>query len=93
MPDPVNINTAETNLRQMVRRAASKDAQRFLITEPDGQKAILLGFDDYLRLITRPLPITEELNHISRINGNDKMTMEEIDAEIAEARADKRKAV
>jgi hypothetical protein len=62
-----------------------------LISEPDGRKAVLAGINDDLRLIS-PLQIAGELCCISESNGNASMTMDEIDAEIAAYRNEKRQS-
>jgi hypothetical protein len=49
-----------------------------------------MGMEDYLDTVAPIDPVLAEFHAIARANGTDKMTMDEIDAEIAAYRAEQR---
>ena len=89
---PVSISAAKarSSLGQIIRRASGKNSERFVIGLRGGPKVIVMGLEDYLGLLVPVDPLMAEFHAISVANGNDKMTMEEIDAEIAACRAEQR---
>lgn len=89
---PVSISAAKarSNLGQIIRRASGENKERFLIGLRGGPQAVVLGLEDYLGLLASVDPLMAEFHAISVANGTDKMTMEEIDAEIAAYRAEQR---
>jgi hypothetical protein len=89
---PVSLSAAQarSKLGQMIRRASGKNPERFVIGLRGGPKVIVMGLEDYLDTIAPPNPLLAEMHAISIANGTDKMTMDEIDAEIAACRAEQR---
>jgi hypothetical protein len=91
---PQSLTTAEarSKLGQIIRRASGKNPERFLIGLRNGPQAVVLGLEDYLELIAPKPDILAQMHAISVANGTDKMTMDEIDAEIAAWREEERMA-
>ena len=89
---PRSLTTAEarSKLGQIIRRASGKNSERFLIGLRGGPQAVVLGLEDYFSLLAPEHPLLAEFHAISKANGNDKMTMDEIDAEIAACREEER---
>jgi len=89
---PLAVTAAEVraNLGRIIRRASGKNPARFIIGLRGGPKAILMGLEDYLDSIAPAPAFLAEMHAISVANGTDKMTMEEIDAEIAACAAERR---
>lgn len=90
IPKSVTSAQARSNLGQMIRRASGKNRERFLIKMRGEPKAVVIGIDEYLSLIAPTSPIMAEIHAYSVAHGGDKITMEEIDAEIAAYRAEQR---
>jgi len=90
IPRSITAAEARSNLGQIIRRASGKNPERFVIGLRGGPKAILMGLEDYLDTIAPANPLMAEMHAISIANGTDKMTMDEIDAEIAACRAEQR---
>jgi hypothetical protein len=90
IPRSITAAEARSNLGQIIRRASGKNPERFVIGLRGGQKAILMGLEDYLDTIAPEHPVMAKIRAISKANGTDKMTMDEIDAEIAAYRAEQR---
>ncbi len=74
----------------MIRRASAKDPDRFVIAVRGKPKVVVMGVDDYNSLIAAPPGIMAEIHALSKANGTDKLTTEEIDAEIAAYREEHR---
>ncbi len=92
IPVKVSAAQARANLGQIIRRASGKNPERFLIGRRGGPKVIVMGLEDYLDTVA-PIPVNPlmaEIHAYSVANGGDKITMEEIDAEIASYRAEQR---
>ncbi|MGA3071265.1 MAG: type II toxin-antitoxin system Phd/YefM family antitoxin [Terracidiphilus sp.] len=89
---PVSISAAQarSNLGQIIRRASGKNPERFVIGLRGEPKVIVMGLEDYLDTIAPEHPVMAEIRAISKANGTDKLTMDDIDAEIAAYRAEQR---
>ncbi|MGA3371301.1 MAG: hypothetical protein ABSC48_06015 [Terracidiphilus sp.] len=89
---PVSLSAAQarSKLGQIIRRASGKNPERFVIGLRGGPKVIVMGLEDYLDTIAPPNPLMAEIHAYSIAHGGDKITMEEIDAEIAACRAEQR---
>jgi prevent-host-death family protein len=90
IPRSITAAEARSKLGQIIRRASGKKKERFVIGLRGGPKAILMGLEDYLDTIAPPNPLMAEIHAFSIANGGDKITMDEIDAEIAACRAEQR---
>ena len=92
IPQSLTTAQARSKLGQIIRRASGKNGERFLIGQPNGPQAVVLGLEEYLTLMAPKPAILAQMHAISIANGNDKMTMDEIDAEIAAWREEERLA-
>jgi hypothetical protein len=90
IPRSITAAEARSNLGQIIRRASGKNPERFVIGLRVGPKAILMGLEDYLDTIAPEHPVMAKIRAISKANGADKLSMDEIDAEIAAYRAEQR---
>jgi hypothetical protein len=88
IPRSITAAQARSKLGQIIRRASGKNPERFVIGLRGGPKAILMGLEDYLDTIAPANPLMAEIHAFSVANGGDKITMDEIDAEIAACRAE-----
>jgi hypothetical protein len=88
IPRSISAAQARSKLGQIIRRASGKNPERFVIGLRGGPKAILMGLEDYLDTIAPANPLMAEIHAFSVANGGDKITMDEIDAEIAACRAE-----
>jgi prevent-host-death family protein len=88
---PVSIGAAKvrSSLGQIIRRVSAKSPERFLIGVRGKPKAVLMGLEDYLALVGRRPAIMSEIHSLSEATGTDKLTIEEIDAEIADYRRER----
>jgi prevent-host-death family protein len=85
----ISALTARTQLGQIMNRAIENN-DRFLV-ERNGEPAVLiLSVADYIKTIAPPRDWLKNLQDDARRNGLDKLTMEEIDAEIAASRRERR---
>ncbi len=75
------------NFGDILRRLSGKQRERFVVSKNDKAKAILLSLQDYIDLIAPDHPLMAEIHAYSVAHGGDKISMEEIDAEIAACRA------
>lgn len=92
IPRSLTTLEARSQLEQILRRATGENPERFLIGESGGPQAVVLGLEDYFSILAPEHPILAKFHAISKANGNDKMTMDEIDAEIAACREEERLA-
>jgi prevent-host-death family protein len=81
----VSALTARTQLGQILKRVESKN-ERFIIRRRGEPQAIVMSIRDYVDIVAPAPDWLKEMWAISKKNGTDKITMKEIDAEIAEVR-------
>lgn len=91
MTRKISALTARTQFGQIMERAVSKN-ERFLVNRRGEMAVVILSVDDYLRTIAPADPALAAARVEAKRKGLDKLTMEEIDAEIAEYRKEKRAA-
>ena len=89
IPRVVTALTARTQLGQILKRVKGR-RERFVIGRRGEPQAVILGFDDFLETFA-PAPdwLARSWKAAER-NGTAKLTMRQIDAEIARARAARR---
>jgi prevent-host-death family protein len=90
IPVSVGAAKARSNLGQIIRRASGKKQERFVIGLRGEPKVVVMGHEDYLSTIAPEQALMAEFHAISKANGTDELTMEEIDAEIAAYREEQR---
>jgi prevent-host-death family protein len=79
---------ARTQLGQILERV-SQDRERFLVTKNGEAKAVILGVEDFLQAIAKTPSSLKALQEQAQKRGTDKLTLEEIEAEIAAVRKSK----
>lgn len=89
MTSKITAATAQSEFDQIMTRAV-KHNDRFLV-EGDGESAVLiLSLADYYRTLAPPPDWLQESWEDAKRNGLDKLSMEEIDAEISASRRERR---
>jgi PHD/YefM family antitoxin component YafN of YafNO toxin-antitoxin module len=89
MTRKVSALTARKQLGQIMNRAVEHNG-RFLV-ERNGEPAVLiLSVVDYIKTIAPPPNWLKNIQAEAKRKGLDKLTMEEIDAEIAASRRERR---
>lgn len=76
---------ARTQFGQILERV-SQNHERFLVTKKGEAKAVILGVEDFLHLIAHTPESLATLQEQAKKSGADKLTLEEIEAEIASVR-------
>lgn len=72
---------ARTQLGQILERV-KKNQDRFLISRNGEATAVILGIEDYLRNIVKQPDVLTKLQKQAKRAGTDKLSLEDIDAEI-----------
>jgi prevent-host-death family protein len=72
---------ARTQLGQILERV-KKNQDRFLISKKGEATAVILSVEDYLRNILKQPDILTKLQKQAKKAGTDKLSLEDIDAEI-----------
>ena len=72
---------ARTQLGQILERV-KKNQDRFLISKKGEATAVILSVEDYLRNIVKQPDILTKLQKQAKKAGTDKLSLEDIDAEI-----------
>lgn len=89
MTKKISALTARTQFGQIMNRAVEKQ-ERFLVDRRGVPAVIIMSVDDYLKTIAPEDTALQKIRNESKRNGLDTLTMEEIDAEIAAYRREKR---
>lgn len=76
---------ARTQFGQILERA-SRNRDRFLVTRNGEVKAVILGIEDFLQAVVKTPKSLAVLQRQARHRGTAKLTLEEIEAEIAAVR-------
>jgi prevent-host-death family protein len=76
---------ARTQFGQIMDRV-SQNRERFLVTKKGEAKAVILGIEDFLQAIVKTPQSLAALQAQARKRGVDKLTLEDIEAEIAAVR-------
>ena len=77
----VSALIARTQLGQILERV-KKNQDRFLISKKGEATAVILSVEDYLRNIIKQPETLTKLQKQAKKAGTDKLTLEDIDAEI-----------
>ena len=72
---------ARTQLGQILERV-KKNQERFLITKKGEATAVILSVEDYLKNIVKQPDVLTKLQRQAKKAGTDKLSLEDIDAEI-----------
>lgn len=76
---------ARTQFGQILDRV-SRNRDRFLVTRKGEVKAVILGLEDFLEAVVKAPKSLAALQRQARRRGTDKLTLEEIEDEIAAVR-------
>jgi len=89
MTKKISALTARTQFGQIMNRAVEKQ-ERFLVDRRGEPAVIIMSVDDYLETIAPEDTALRKIRDEAKRTGLDKLTMEDIDAEIAAYRREKR---
>jgi prevent-host-death family protein len=90
MTKVVSALTARTQFGQIIRRA-SKNNQRFIVDRRGEPLVVIMGIQDFLDTVAPEPEVLTLIGETSKRKGTNKLTVREIDAEIAAVRRAKRK--
>ncbi len=79
---------ARTQFGQILERVSQK-RERFLVTKKGEAKAVILGVEDFLQAVVKTPKSLALLQEQAKKRGVEKLTLEEIEAEIAAVRGEK----
>jgi prevent-host-death family protein len=82
----ISALTARTQLGQILKRVKTKN-ERFIIGRRGQPQAVVMSIEDYIDTIAPAPDWLKSAWAESKKNGTDKLTMREIDQEIAEVRS------
>ena len=85
LPKVVSALTARTQLGQILKRVKTKN-ERFIIGRRGQPQAVVMSIEDYVDTVAPASDWLKSAWAESKKNGTDKLTMRDIDREIAEAR-------
>jgi len=80
---------ARTQFGQLLERV-SRNRERFRVTRKGEVVAVILGVEDFLQTVVKTPKSMATLQRQARNHGMEKLTLEEIEAEIATVRRAKR---
>jgi prevent-host-death family protein len=81
---------ARTHFGQIIDRA-SQNSERFVVTKNGEAKALILGIEDFLQVVKAPPQSITELREQAAKGGAARLTLGEIEEEIAQVRKRKPK--
>ena len=81
MTKNISALIARTQLGQILERV-KKNQDRFLISKKGEPTAVILSVEDYLRNIVKQPGVLTKLQKQAKKAGTDKLSLEDIDAEI-----------
>ncbi|PYP82745.1 MAG: prevent-host-death family protein [Blastocatellia bacterium AA13] len=90
MPNVISALTARTQFGQIMKRATEND-ERFMVDRRGQPQVIIMSVNDYIKTIAPPPKVLQEIWADSKRKGANKLTMRQINAEIAAYRREKRK--
>jgi len=85
----ISALSARTQFGQIMRRASGKKQERFIVDRRGEPKVVIMGFEDFLRNIAPEPEILAMIRSDAKKNGTDRLSMEDIDAEIAAYRKER----
>ena len=89
-PRVVSALTARTQLTQIMRRA-KKGRERFVVDQRGEPQVVIMGIEDFLANVAPEPGVLAAIRAASKESCTDKITMREIDQEIAAYRREKRR--
>jgi len=82
MPRVISALTARTQFGQILKRASQKD-ERFVVGRRGEPQVVIMGINDYLKTIAPPPKFLKAIWAESKRKGLNKLTLREVNAEIA----------
>lgn len=82
IPQLVSALTARTQFGQIIKRA-SENNERFVVGRRGDPKVIIMGVGDYIKNVAPAPDVLKEIRAEAKRKGLNKLTMRQIDAEIA----------
>lgn len=82
---------ARTQFGQILERVSQR-GDRFVVTKKGEAKAVILGVEDFFRAVVKTPRSLAALQEQARKRGTDRLTLEDIEAEIAAVRRTKTRA-
>jgi len=89
MPNVVSALTARTQFGEIMRRAR-ENRERFVVDKRGEPQVIIMSVKDYIETIAPTSGVLKRIGEASKRKGTDKLTMRQIDAEIAASRRQQR---
>lgn len=86
----VTALTARTQFGQLMRRANDENA-RFIVGRRGEPKVVIMSIADYIKIAAPEPKVLTLIGEASKRKGTSRLTMRQIDAEIAAVRKAKRK--
>jgi prevent-host-death family protein len=80
---------ARTQFGQILERVSGESKERILVTKNGEAKAVILGVEDFLQAIVQTPDSLRALQESAKRSGANKMTLEDIEAEIQAVRRTK----
>jgi prevent-host-death family protein len=90
MPNVVSALTARTQLGQIIKRA-TKNNERFVVDRRGEPSVIIMSIKDYVDTLAPAPKWLADIQAASKRRGTDKLTMRQINAEIARVRRQPRR--
>ncbi|MCL4843886.1 MAG: type II toxin-antitoxin system prevent-host-death family antitoxin [Bryobacteraceae bacterium] len=89
MTRKISALTARTQFGQIMERAVEHD-ERFLVDRRGQPAVVIMSVDDYLHSVAPEDPVVRSIRNRAEAKGLDRLTLEEINAEISASRQQKR---
>lgn len=90
LPQSISALAARTQFGQVMKRASGAKQERFVVDKRGEPKVVIMGIKDFLTAIAPETEVMAAIRTASKRNGTDKMSMREIDREIAAYRKERR---
>lgn len=87
----ITADEARTEFAEIMDRAIEHN-DRFLVERDDESAVLILSVADYVRTLAPPPDWLKEIQDDAKRKGLDKLTMADIDAEIAAARRERKES-
>ena len=89
-PTVVSARVARTQFDQIMRRA-KKGRERFVVDQRGEPQVVIMGIEDFLRNIAPAAEVLASIRVASKQAGTDKISIREIDEEIAAYRRERKR--
>jgi prevent-host-death family protein len=90
LPRSVSALAARMQFGQIMRRAAGKKKERFIVGKRGEPKVVIMGVQDFLKTIAPEPAVLAAIRAESVKNKTDKLSLRQIDREIAAYRKERR---